>query len=61
MTLYVDSSALLKRYVDAPDSAAADELLGSNPVVATGRPVSRAVRRKIITSPVTGFSSLSLA
>jgi predicted nucleic acid-binding protein len=47
MTLYVDSSALLKRYVDAPDSAAADELLGSNPVVATGRHTVVEVRRNL--------------
>jgi predicted nucleic acid-binding protein len=37
MTLYADSSALLKRYVDEPDSARADELLGGDLELVTGR------------------------
>ncbi len=37
VTLYTDSSALLKRYVDESGSVAADELLRSDPVLATGR------------------------
>ena len=35
MTTYVDSSALLKRYVDEPDSDAADLLLDSDEVLIT--------------------------
>ena len=35
MTSYVDSSALLKRYVDEPDSDAADLLLDSDEVLIT--------------------------
>ena len=37
MSLYVDSSALLKRYVDEPDSEAADALLRSDPSLLTAR------------------------
>ena len=37
MTLYVDSSALLKRYVDEHDSDAAVHLMGTDPVVVTSR------------------------
>lgn len=37
MTLYVDSSALLKRYVDEHDSDVADALLRSDPVLVTSR------------------------
>ena len=37
MSLYVDSSALLKRYVDEPDSDAAETLLGSDPSLVTAR------------------------
>ena len=33
MTLYVDPSALLKRYVEEPDSALAVELVNSDPVL----------------------------
>ena len=35
MTAYVDSSALLKRYVDEADSDVAEQLLASDPVLAT--------------------------
>ncbi len=47
MTLYVDSSALLKRYVDEPDSDAAEALLGSDPVLVTGRHTVVEVRRNL--------------
>ena len=35
MTLYVDSSALLKRYIDEPDSDTAALILQSDPVLVT--------------------------
>ena len=47
MTLYVDASALLKRYVDEPDSDVAVELLDSDPVRATGRHTIVEVRRNL--------------
>lgn len=47
MTLYVDSSALLKRYVDEPDSERAVELLLSDPVLVTGRHTVVEVRRNL--------------
>ena len=47
MTLYVDSSALLKRYVDEPDSAAAVELLDSDPSLVTSRITLVEVRRNL--------------
>ncbi len=47
MTLYTDSSALLKRYVDESGSVAADELLRSDPVLATGRHTVVEVRRNL--------------
>lgn len=47
MTLYVDSSALLKRYVDEPDSELAVELLGSDPALVTGRHTVVEVRRDL--------------
>jgi predicted nucleic acid-binding protein len=37
MSTYVDSSALLKRYVEEPDSGAADALLRADPELLTGR------------------------
>lgn len=37
MSLYVDSSALLKRYVDEPDSDAAESLLRSDAALLTAR------------------------
>ena len=47
MTLYVDSSALLKRYVDEPDSDRAVELLASDPTLVTGRHTIVEVRRNL--------------
>lgn len=47
MTLYADSSAVLKRYVDEPDSEAADVLLRSDPVLVTGRHTLVEVRRNL--------------
>ena len=47
MSLYVDSSALLKRYVDEPDSDLADSLLGSDPTVLTARHTIVEVRRNL--------------
>jgi len=47
MVLYVDSSALLKRYVAEHDSAAADTLLASDPVLATSRITEAEVRRNL--------------
>ena len=47
MTLYVDSSALLKRYVAEHDSARADELLRSDPDLVTGRHTVIEVRRNL--------------
>ena len=47
MSLYVDSSALLKRYVDEPDSDAADSLLRSDPSLLTARHTIVEVRRNL--------------
>lgn len=47
MTLYVDSSALLKRYVEEPDSERADELLAADPELVTGRHTGVEVRRNL--------------
>ena len=47
MSLYVDSSALLKRYVAEPDSAAADEWLRSDPQLVTGRHTVIEARRNL--------------
>lgn len=47
MSLYVDSSALLKRYVDEPDSESADALLGSDPSLVTARHTIVEVRRNL--------------
>lgn len=47
MTTYVDSSALLKRYVEEPDSERAVELLGSDDVLITGRHTIVEVRRNL--------------
>jgi predicted nucleic acid-binding protein len=47
VTAYVDASALLKRYVDEPDSGVADELLGSDPELVTGRHTVVEVRRNM--------------
>lgn len=47
MSLYVDSSALLKRYVDEPDSEGCDRFLGSDPVLLTARHTVVEVRRNL--------------
>jgi len=47
MSLYVDSSALLKRYVDEPDSDAANALLASDPSLLTARHTIVEVRRNL--------------
>lgn len=47
MTLYVDSSVLLKRYVDEPDSDRAVELLTIDPTLVTGRHTVVEVRRNL--------------
>ena len=47
MSLYVDSSALLKRYVDEPDSDVANALLGSDPSLLTARHAVVEVRRNL--------------
>jgi predicted nucleic acid-binding protein len=47
VSLYVDSSALLKRYVDEPDSEAADALLRSDPSLLTARHTLVEVRRNL--------------
>ena len=43
----MDTSALLKRYIDEPDSALADELLGSDQELATGRHTVVELRRNL--------------
>jgi predicted nucleic acid-binding protein len=47
VTLYVDSSALLKRYVDEHDSEAAVGLMASDPVLVTSRVTEVEVRRNL--------------
>lgn len=47
MTLYVDSSALLKRYIDEHDSNAAVEFMATDPVLATSRIAEVEVRRNL--------------
>lgn len=47
MTLYVDTSALLKRYVDESDSDRAVELLSSDPELVTGRHTIVETRRNL--------------
>lgn len=47
MSLYVDSSALLKRYVDEPDSEVADSILRSDPSMVTARHTLIEVRRNL--------------
>lgn len=48
MSLYVDSSALLKRYVAEPDSDAAEALLRSDPSLLTARHTIVEVRRNLV-------------
>jgi len=47
MSLYVDSSALLKRYVVEPDSEAARALLRSDPSLVTARHTIVEIRRSL--------------
>ena len=47
MSLYVDSSALLKRYVEEVDSAAADTLLRADAALLTARHTIVEVRRNL--------------
>jgi predicted nucleic acid-binding protein len=47
MSLYVDSSALLKRYVDEPDSDTTEALLRSDQLLLTGRHTIVDVRRNL--------------
>ena len=47
MSTYVDSSALLKRYVEEADSAAADGLLRADPALLTARHTIVEVRRNL--------------
>ena len=47
MSAYVDSSALLKRYVEEADSTAADALLRADPALLTARHTIVEVRRNL--------------
>ncbi|MBS1836547.1 MAG: type II toxin-antitoxin system VapC family toxin [Actinobacteria bacterium] len=47
MTTYVDSSALLKRYIDEADADRAVELLDADPVLVSGRHTIVEVRRNL--------------
>jgi len=47
VSTYVDSSALLKRYVEEPDSAEADALLRADPALLTARHTIVEVRRNL--------------
>ncbi len=47
MTLYVDTSALLKRYVAEHDSEAAERLMATDPVLVTSRLTEVEVRRNL--------------
>jgi predicted nucleic acid-binding protein len=47
VSLYVDSSALLKRYVDEPDSEVAESILRSDPSPLTARHTIVEVRRTL--------------
>ncbi len=47
MTLYVDSSSMLKMYFPEPDSEAAEQLLMSDPLWVTGRHTVVEVRRNL--------------
>ena len=47
MTLYVDSSALVKRYVSEHDSDTAERLMASDPVLVTGRITEIELRRNL--------------
>lgn len=47
MSLYVDTSALLKRYVDEPESSSCEELLLADPTWITGRHTLVETRRNL--------------
>lgn len=47
MSLYVDSSALMKLYVEEPDSGRAEEILGADPVWVSARHAGVEVRRNL--------------
>jgi uncharacterized protein len=47
VSTYVDTSALLKRYVDEPDSDVADALLEADPALLTARHTIVEVRRNL--------------
>jgi predicted nucleic acid-binding protein len=47
VTTYVDASAMLKRYIDEPDSDAANDLLAADPELVTGRHTIVEVRRNL--------------
>jgi len=47
MTTYVDTSALLKRYIDEPDSDRAAQLLAADPELVTGRHTIVELRRNL--------------
>ncbi len=47
MIVYVDSSVLLKRYVDEPDSELAEDILRADAVLATARHTVVEVRRNL--------------
>lgn len=47
MTTYVDTSALLKRYVAEPDSPIASELISADPQLVTGRHTVVEVRQNL--------------
>lgn len=47
MTIYVDSSALIKRYIDEHDSLAAEAHLRSDPVLVTSRLAEVEIRRNL--------------
>ena len=48
MTLYLDSSALLKRYIQEPDSERVDDLLAHDPDLVTARHTLVEVRRNLV-------------
>lgn len=47
VTLYVDTSALLKRYIAERDSDVADELMATDPVLVTSRLTEVELRRNL--------------
>ena len=47
MTHYVDTSALMKRYISEPDSDLAEHLMGSDPVLVTSRLTEIELRRNL--------------